>query len=101
MKKLFVLFLLLIGALAGAGLYTRNEWRKPGAAAPGDGFVQIPHGQGAREIIRILQDKKIVANPYAAFAYVAYSGNRHKLQAGEYLFDHPMTIPEVIDKLAS
>src|SRR5262249_38043693 len=30
-----------------------------------------------------------------------YSGARHRLQAGEYLFDQPLTIPEVIAKLTS
>jgi UPF0755 protein len=34
-------------------------------------------------------------------AYVLYKGIRHKLQAGEYQFDRPMTIPEVMDKIAS
>ncbi len=35
-----------------------------------------------------------------ALAYIFYTGTRNKLQAGEYLFDRPMTIPEVIGKLA-
>ena len=34
-------------------------------------------------------------------AYIFYSGTKNKLQAGEYLFDRPMTIPEVVGKMAS
>jgi UPF0755 protein len=37
----------------------------------------------------------------AAVAYVVLSGNRKRLRAGEYVFDKPATIPEVIEKLAS
>src|SRR5438067_13792249 len=100
MKKLPIFLLLLVIAVGGLGLYLRHEWRLSGSSAPGDGILDIPHGQGARDIVSILQENKIVANPYAAMAYVVYSGNRNKLKAGEYLFDRAMTIPEVIDKLA-
>jgi UPF0755 protein len=43
----------------------------------------------------------VISNRYAALAYIFYTGTRNKLQAGEYLFDRSMTIPQVIDKLAS
>ena len=101
MKRPLLVFLLsIVAAAAGFGLYARREWNVPGSPAEG-GIVEIPHGLGAREIVRLLQDKKVVRNGYAALAYLFYSGTRHKLQAGEYSFDHPMTIPEVIGKLAS
>ncbi len=100
MKKLLLLLLVLIMAGAGLGLYVRREWRVEGNPAEGE-TVEIPRGLGAREIVRLLEDKKVIRNRYTAFAYILYSGTRNKLQAGEYLFDHPMTIPEVIGKLAS
>jgi UPF0755 protein len=101
MKKLLSLLLLLVIAVGATALYIRHEWQMPGSAAAGDGIIEIPHGQGIREVVRILQDNRVIPNGYAAIAYIAYTGNRHKLKAGEYMFDHPMTIPEVIDKLAS
>src|SRR5262249_36965701 len=64
-------------------------------------LVEIPHGLGARGVVRLLQEKKVISNRYAALAYILYRRNRHKLQAGEYLFDRQMTIPEVIEKIAS
>jgi UPF0755 protein len=99
-KTLLFLVLLLIVATAGLLVYARREWRIVGSPAEGE-LVEIPYGLGARGIVGLLQDKKVIQNQYAAFAYIFYSRNRNKLQAGEYLFDRPMTIPEVIDKLAS
>src|SRR6185503_5260568 len=95
MKKLRILFILCPLAVAALAFYVRQEWSAVGTAAEG-GIVEIPHGVGARGIMRLLEEKKVIANQYAAFAYIMYSGTRHKLQAGEYLFDHPMTIPEVV-----
>lgn len=100
MKKTLFTLLILIVALAGLAVYTRREWQAVGSPAEG-GFVEIPHGLGAREIVRLLEDKKVISSRYAALAYLFYTGARHKLQAGEYQFDHPMTIPEVLDKMAS
>jgi UPF0755 protein len=101
MKRLFVvLAALLIIAGSGLALYVRDEWRRPGTPVEG-GTVEIPHGLRTREVIRLLQDKKVIRDANIALAYVLYTGTRHKLQAGEYLFDQPMTIAEVIGKLAS
>lgn len=99
-KTLLFLVLLLIVATAGLVVYARREWRIVGSPAEGE-LVEIPYGLGARGIVGLLQDKKVIQNRYAAFVYIFYSRNRNKLQAGEYLFDRAMTIPEVIDKLAS
>ena len=100
MKKLLLVFLVLILAVAALAFYVRGEWRVVGSPAEG-GIVEIPHGLGARAIVGLLEDKKVIPNRYTALAYIFYSGTRNRLQAGEYLFDHPMTIPEVIGKLAS
>jgi UPF0755 protein len=100
LKTLLFFVLLLIVTTAGLVVYARREWRIVGNPAEGE-LVEIPYGLGARGIVGLLQDKKVIQNRYAAFAYIFYSRSRNRLQAGEYLFDHPMTIPEVIDKLAS
>jgi UPF0755 protein len=97
-KRTFLLLVLVL--LVAAGLYVRHEWGVVGKAADG-GIVEIPHGLGARGIVNLLEDKGVIADRYAALAYIVYGGTRNKLQAGEYLFDHPMTVPEVIGKLAS
>jgi UPF0755 protein len=100
MKSLLVVLAVLFVVVSGLTLYFRNEWRRPGAPAEG-GTVDIPRGVGTREVVRLLQDKNVIRNRNIALAYILYSGTRHRLQAGEYLFDQPMTVPEVIAKLAS
>src|SRR4029453_286394 len=98
MKKLALILLLLTLVIGGMTFYARQEWRLVGNPA---GIIVFPHGLGAQEISKLLEEKRVISNRYAALAYIVYSGNRNKLQAGEYMFDHPMTIPEVVRKLAS
>jgi UPF0755 protein len=100
MKKILRLLVFLILVGAGLAYYVRREWRVAGSPAEG-GIVEIPHGLGARAVVGLLEDKKVISDRYAALAFILYSDTRNKLQAGEYLFDRPMTIPEVIGKLAS
>jgi UPF0755 protein len=100
MRRLVVVAAVIILAAAGLAFYTRQQWGNAGSPAEG-GFVEIPRGVGTRAVVAILAGKKVITNRYAAIAFIVYSGNRNKLQAGEYLFDHPMTIPEVVGKIAS
>ena len=100
MKKLIVMLLVVILAGAGFVLYVGREWRVPGSPAEG-GFVEIPQGLGARGIVQLLEEKKVIPDRFAALVYIFYRGNRNKLQAGEYQFDRSMTIPEILDKIAS
>jgi len=100
MRRVLIALAVLLFAVAGFGLYLQHEWRIPGGAVEG-GIVEIPRGLRTREIIGLLHEKKVIRNSYSALAYLFYSGARHRLQAGEYLFDQPLTTPEVIAKLTS
>ncbi len=100
MKKFLIILFLFIFLGAGLALYVRRELRVPGTPAEGL-IIEIPRGLGAREIVGLLKDKKVIQNPAVAFAYILFTGRRHKLQAGEYLFDHPQTIPQVVYELAN
>lgn len=101
MRRFFAAaFLLILIAALSLGLYVRREWHVVGSPAEG-GVVEIPHGFGAREVVGLLYERKVIPDQYAALAYISYSHSRNKLQAGEYLFDQPMTIPDIVAKLAS
>lgn len=100
MKRLLIVFAVLLLAVAGLALYVRHEWRTTGSTAEG-GTVEIPRGLGTREVVGLLHDKKVIRSADSALLYIFYTRARHKLQAGEYAFDRPMTIPEVIGKLVS
>lgn len=101
MRSLLILLaIVILAAAAGFGVFVRRELRVLGTPAEGL-IIEIPRGLGAREIVGLLKEKKVIDSPTVAFAYILYSGARHKLRAGEYFFGHPQTIPEVVDKLAS
>src|SRR5271167_3765493 len=102
MKKLALLAFLVICFAAVTGtLYVRQGLRELFPAARAPVTVEVPHGMGARDLLGLLETQKVISNRYVALAYVALRGYRHKLQAGEYLFDRPMTIPEVVGKIAA
>ena len=80
MRKLSALFLVLILIVGGLGLYVRRELHTTGT--PAEGFIiEIPRGLGAREVVGLLKEKKVIQNSYVAFAFILYSGLRNKLQA--------------------
>ena len=104
MKKariLAVLFLLLVVAGGVGYVYFQQRLKVPHTSSSSGKPFEIPPGLGVREVLKLLHEKDIIADENLALAYIALSGNRKALKAGEYLFEGPMTIPEVIDKLAS
>ena len=100
-KLLFTLFILILAGLGGVAVYVRSELQKPYPETAAAVFIEIPHGMRARDVVGLLRDKNVMRNEYPALAYIWYSGNRHKLQAGEYLFDRPMTPVDVISRIVS
>jgi UPF0755 protein len=103
-KKLRILaVLLLLLAVAGAVgyVYLQQRLSVPHTSASGGRVLEIPPGLGARDVLKLLHERDIIADQNLALAYLVLSGNRKGLKAGEYLFDKPMTIPEVIGKLAN
>jgi UPF0755 protein len=100
MKRLFLLLIVvaLIVAAVG-GVYVRDELNEP-VSAPGV-IVEIPRGMGARGVVDLLAEKKLIRDRNVALLYLAYTRSYNRLKAGEYIFDRPSTIPEVVRKLTS
>jgi UPF0755 protein len=97
-----IILLLIVVAAVGTGvgyLYLQDQFSTayPSTATPT--IIEIPRGMGNREILRMLHERNIIANEDVAVAYLVYSGNRGRLRAGEYMFDRPMTVAEVVEKL--
>lgn len=101
LRLLAVLFLLLVFAGGGGYLYFQQQLKVAHKSPTADKPIEIPSGLGARGVIKLLHDKGVIADENLALAYIAISGNRAELKAGEYLFDKPLTIPEVVAKLAA
>ena len=63
-------------------------------------FVDIPEGSGPTSIGRRLADAGIIRDRLGFRFEILRSGLGRRLQAGEYRFDRPMTVNEVVDKIA-
>jgi UPF0755 protein len=100
-RVLLTLFFLLVGLGVVGYFYLQPKFHVAHSAGPDPILVEIPKGAGMREVVRLLKDRNIINNEYLAFGYLAFTGDRGKLQAGEYLFDRPMSVSEVLEKIAS
>lgn len=105
MRKVFavVLVLAVVAAAAAAvyGLGVLGRVREPYKGYPGaERLVDIPPGAGAAEIRRRLVAGGVVSDGDAFRIALWWTGRSRGLQAGEYRFDRPMSMLEVIDKLA-
>jgi UPF0755 protein len=100
MKKAIAITLAFASAAVLAGVvYVRHELQRPaGPHGPGR-IVEIPRGLGTRQIAAFLEDQQLIRNRYVALAYIVYSGNGRRLQAGEYRFEPVMTVPQIVHKL--
>jgi UPF0755 protein len=94
-----VLLLLLIAGSVLGYFYLRQQLKAPHKSATAEVPVEIPSGLRARDVVKLLKQKDVIADENVALAYIALTGNRTALKAGEYLFDKPLTTREVIDKL--
>jgi len=62
--------------------------------------LEVPLGLGSEEIVGLLHSRGVIEHAYPALAYLYFSSYRGRLQAGEYLFNGPMDIGAVFEKLA-
>ncbi len=102
MKRFAILILILILIVAGfaavrIGLAELSPYKGYEGA---EQFVDIPPGSGPASIGRRLADAGIIRDTLGFRFEIVRSGLGRRLQAGEYRFDQPMTIREVVAKIA-
>lgn len=101
--KRVVIWLLLFAVVLVGGFAV---WVALGAVQPYKGytadeqFVDIPPGSGPGAIGRRLADAGVIRDRLTFRIELLRSGAGRRLQAGEYRFDRPMTLNEVIAKIA-
>src|SRR5206468_2429320 len=61
-------------------------------------ILEIPR-QPAREVLRLLQDRGVIRPGPFSRIYLQLTRHSADLKAGEYLFEGPMTAPQVLEKL--
>ncbi|HWN75790.1 MAG TPA: endolytic transglycosylase MltG [Candidatus Udaeobacter sp.] len=100
--KIFAALILLVLLAAGAAAgYVWYSVEKPYGTIPADGlYVDIPRGASRRAAAHILEKAGVIRNSFALEFYARRHPKR-TLEAGEYLFDHPLSGKEVFWKLAN
>jgi UPF0755 protein len=95
-----LLRIIILGLVVAAGWVLVSLYI-PYQGFPAQGvYVEIPRGATRRTISRELADHGVVRNRWI-FEVLTRLRQRRTLQAGEYLFDHPVTSFEVFDSLAN
>ena len=101
MKILAALILVVLLAAGAAAGYIWYSIEKPYGTIPAEGlYVDIPHGASRRAVAHILNKAGVIRNSFA-FELYARRHPKRTLEAGEYLFEHPMAGKDVFWKLAN
>lgn len=89
---------LLVGLVV---FYFQYRMKNPSAAGPatGDVIVEIPPGTSTSEIFRRLDAAGVVEDARLAEIYYRLHRRRTPLQAGEYRFERPTSIDDVINRM--
>jgi UPF0755 protein len=100
MKKIILyLFLAAMLVLAWLGFDIYRKVFSPYMGYPGKAVVRIEPGNSATAISTMLQRQGIIANGLYFRRYYRLFFKGKTLKAGEYLFDGPLTMPQVMQKL--
>jgi UPF0755 protein len=95
---LFVIVVAVLGAIIA--LIAIAETRPYKGYAGSEQFVEIPQGAGPASIGKRLVDAGIIRDTLGFRFEIARTRTGRRLQAGEYRFDRPMTVDEVVAKIA-
>jgi UPF0755 protein len=76
------------------------EWSRPYQHfAEKEKYLQVPRKTGSYQVARMLQREGVISHWFWFLCYVKTIQRNRPLQAGEYRFDQPLTIPQVAYKL--
>jgi UPF0755 protein len=92
------LLLVLLVVVAAAALYYRLE-HPPRPATPSQAVIVFAQGTPTAEIFRKLAQEGVVRDARLAELYYRLYRRRTPLQAGEYRFDRPMPIDDIINRM--
>jgi UPF0755 protein len=97
--SLFVFFVLAGIAFTGRLAFDRFVRPYKGYDAS-EQFVELVQGDGSQTMARKLTEAGVIRDRWAFRVAVWRRGAGRRLKAGEYRFDRPMTVEDVVDKIA-
>ncbi len=103
--KRALLALVILGLVAGAaaGVYGARIWRSLHEPFPAAGsepvVVEIEPGTGGSAILARLEERGVLESSRWSRLYLIHVLDDPPLQAGEYRFEPPMSVPEVLQQL--
>ena len=102
MKRIGIALLVFVLAVLGVivARIVIAEVRPYKGYAGNEQFVEIPAGAGPASIGRRLVEAGVIRDTLGFRFELTRSGAGRRLQAGEYRFDRPMTVKEVVAKIA-
>jgi len=100
-RRLFLLAVAVAALGAGAWWFLQYSLSQPYKGYDGpEQFVEIAPGDGSRSIARKLVEAGVVRDEWSFRAALWQSGAARRLKAGEYRFDRPLGVRQVVDLLA-
>jgi len=101
-KRLAIALVIVVLAILGAivARIVIAEVRPYKGYSGNEQFVEIPAGAGPASIGRRLVEAGVIRDTLGFRYELARTGAGRRLQAGEYRFDRPMTVKEVVSKIA-
>ncbi len=98
---LVVLVLATAALVGGAAAWGWKRLNEPFRGYPGGELeITIESGAGGRRILEQLESERVIRDARLARLYLLYGLEDPPLKAGEYLFERPLSTPEVLAKLA-
>ncbi|HMF54865.1 MAG TPA: endolytic transglycosylase MltG, partial [Pyrinomonadaceae bacterium] len=99
MRKLLVLFLLLIICAGAIIFWGYRDLHTAVAHSKSNQYIEIPRGLSPAEIIDRLTQEGVIRHKWPLLAYIKYKGLGGRLKAGEYRFPSPISPMTVLKKL--
>ena len=98
-KMVIILFLILIGVAAWVSVDAWKQISRPYKAYSGTSHLEIPAGESISTTARRLERNGIISSRTWFLVYTRLFHRSVMFKTGEYNFDHPLTMRQVIEKL--
>ncbi len=92
---------ILFAVLAGLSAWLWFGMHQPPSFFPVRTIVTVPEGESLTAIADILQEENVVRSAWAFTLVVHASGKDTQVRAGEYYFETPLTLSEVVARVTS